>query len=237
VLSVWNTGWQSRIAAVATFAATLFLPIQLAVAIGVTLSAILTLYEYGSDVSVLQMVQRSDGRLEEREAAKDLESGQVVVLDVYGHMFYAGARMLERMLPSPEKAGRPVVVLRLRGRTRVGATLIDVLSTYANRIADVGGRLYLSGLSPHVREQLSANGKLDLSGPVQLFNATPILAESTKQAYADAENWLVQMRLRDDRISGEKETTGETGESGGPDPIASDRSISKPQHKQQRGLK
>jgi hypothetical protein len=45
------------------------------------------------------------------------------VLDVYGHLFYAGARTLEKLLPSSAHgAESPVVILRLRGRAILGAT-------------------------------------------------------------------------------------------------------------------
>ena len=41
ISSVWGTGWGSRIAAMVTFISTLILPIQLAVGLGVLLSAVL----------------------------------------------------------------------------------------------------------------------------------------------------------------------------------------------------
>ena len=59
------------------------------------------------------------------------------MLDVYGSLFFAGARTLEANLPSTAGASRPVVVLRLRGRTRVGATLIDALDEYARDLSRV----------------------------------------------------------------------------------------------------
>jgi SulP family sulfate permease len=189
--SIWDTGWPSRLAIVATFISTLFLPIPVAVGFGVVLSAFLYLSESSTDVSIVELVKRTDGRIEERKQPKQLKSNAVTVLDVYGHLFYAGARTLERLLPSPVGAENPAVVLRLRGRTTVGATLVEVLVTYANRLKDVGGRLYLTGLSEETYDQIVRTGKLRLTGPVRAYEATPIRGQSTQEAVADARAWLI----------------------------------------------
>jgi SulP family sulfate permease len=187
---IWNTGWPSRLAIVSTFLATLFLPIQAAVGIGVVLSAILHLYESSTDVQVVEVVQRPDGRLEERTPPKRLPSHTVTVLDIYGHLFYAGVQTLSRSLPRPEEAEQPVVVLRMRGRTTVGATLIDELTSYAEKLEAANGRLYLTGIGEHVYAQMVRTGKLHETKPVRVYPATPIVGEATRQAVADAESWL-----------------------------------------------
>jgi SulP family sulfate permease len=189
--AVLRTGWPSLLAAVTTFGATLFLPIQAAVALGVVLSALLYVSESSTDVSVVELVEREDGRLQEREPPRRLPSGRATTLDVYGHLFYAGARTLERLLPEARGAERPVVVLRLRGRRDLGATLIDVLARYADAITAAGGRLYLSGVGRHAYDQIVRTGKLRLAGPVRAYEMTPVLGESTREARADAESWLV----------------------------------------------
>jgi hypothetical protein len=38
------------------------------------------------------------------------------------------------MLPAADDASRPIVILRLRGRTDVGATLVEVLDSYADKL-------------------------------------------------------------------------------------------------------
>lgn len=190
--SIWETGWPSRIAFAATFLATLFLPITAAVAIGTLLSALLYISESSTDVAVIQLVERPDGKMEEHASPKTLPSNRVTVLDVYGHLFYAGARTLERLLPSPDTAQNPAVILRLRGRRSIGATLVEVIDTYSERLDKVGGKLYLTGLSQGVYDQVKRSGKLTLSMPVEAYTATPVIGESTHRAYADATIWLVE---------------------------------------------
>jgi SulP family sulfate permease len=141
IRALWFTGWPARASAAVTFAATLLLPIEAAVSLGVVLSMLLFVYNSSGDVTVVQLVERDDGRFEEHTPPKTLASNEVTVLDVYGHLFFAGARTLARELPQLDGAERPVVVLRLRGRADPRATLVDVLSNYADQLARADGRL------------------------------------------------------------------------------------------------
>ncbi|HEU4698434.1 MAG TPA: SulP family inorganic anion transporter [Gemmatimonadales bacterium] len=191
LLAVGRTGWPSLLAATTTFLATLLLPIQAAVGLGVVLSALLYVGTASTDVFVVELRARPDGKIEERPAPSRLTSGETTTLDVYGHLFYAGARTLERLLPSPRDARRPVVILRLRGRHTLGATLIEVLAHYADELREAGGRLYLTGITRHAYDQIVRTGKLRLTGPVRAYEATPVIGESTREARADAETWLV----------------------------------------------
>ena len=190
VAALRNAGWPSVLAGGTTFLATLFLPIQAAVGFGVVLSALLFVTKSSTEVTVVELVKRSDGQIEERTAPRRLPAKRITVLDVYGHLFYAGARTFERLLPSPRGSDRPAVILRLRGRRTLGATLIDVLSQYARDLDAVKGRLYLTGVSQEAYEQVIRSGKLRLTGPVRAHEATAIVWESTRKAHADAETWL-----------------------------------------------
>jgi len=109
---------------------------------------------------------------------------------VYGSLLYAGSRTLQAHLPDPAGSQSPVVVIRLRRRTSLGSTFVKVVGDYSDRLAEVDGRLYLSGLEPSLTDQLRRTGHLD--GPVHTFEATPVVGESTREAYLDAEAWLVK---------------------------------------------
>jgi SulP family sulfate permease len=191
IRSVWAAGTPSIIASCTTFFATLFLPIQAAVGLGTALSALLHVYVSSANVSIVELIEREDGEVVEVPLDRKLRSNQVTVLDVYGSLFYAGARTLERQLPPPSGSRNAVVILRLRGRTSLGATLVAVLADYAERLAAAEGRLYLSGLAPNALRELASGKKLDLQGPVRAFEVTPVVGESTRGARADAEAWLI----------------------------------------------
>lgn len=207
--SIWQTGWVSRITIATTFVAALFLPIQAAVGIGATLAALLYVFRQSTDIVLVELVPLPGGQIEERPPPEQLPSRTVTALAVYGSLFYAGARIFAQALPSPRGAIDPVVILRLRGRTYFGATMIDILYSYAEQVQAVGGRLYLTGVDQGIRAQLERTGKIDVDGPVRIYQATSIIGESSRNAFDDAEAWLVQ-RATDAAASGEvqKDTAG-----------------------------
>jgi SulP family sulfate permease len=191
---IMRTGRVSRIAVVATFLATLFLPVAVAVGIGVVISLLLQLNQEALDLSVVQLRVDDAGHLVETEAPATLPSHRVTVLDVYGSLLYAGARTLQARLPDPTGSDAPAVVLRLRGRTALGATFFAVLADYARRLEAVHGRLYLSGVGPELAETLRRTGGVDVDGPVRVEAATDRIGESTLAAYEAATAWSVRHR-------------------------------------------
>jgi SulP family sulfate permease len=190
VRAILRTGNISRIAVFATFVATLLLPVAVAVGIGVVLSLIMQLNQEAVDLRVVRLMPRDDGAFVERPAGPRLESRQVVLLDVYGSLFYAGARTLQARLPDPADAERPVVVLRLRGRAMLGSTAFAILSEYAERLAAAGGRLYLTGVGPAVLQQLRRNRVVEQVIGVRIFEASDVVGESSLEGYHAAQRWL-----------------------------------------------
>jgi len=199
IQTIMRTAPGSRIALTTTFLATLFLPIQAAVGIGVALSLLLQLRTGAMDLKVVELVPQPDGILRERPPPTRLPSGQVTALDVYGSLLYAGARTLQVRLPDPTGSTAPAVVLRLRGRTSLGATFFVVMADYAHRLEKVGGRLYLSGVDPTMLERMTSNRSLETSGPVKVYQATDIVGESTTDAYHDADAWLIRTAREQER--------------------------------------
>lgn len=82
----------------------------------------------------------------------------------------------------------------------MGATLIEVLDDYADDLADVGGRLYLSGVDEETSRQLRSAGKLDLDKTVHIVPADEVIGESTEEAWESANAWLGSARNDQPRI-------------------------------------
>jgi SulP family sulfate permease len=179
----------SRIAVVTTFVATLLLPVAAAVGIGVVLSLLLQLNRAALDLRVASLSISPDGRVVEGPAPETLESGSVTMLDIYGSLLFAGARTLEVRLPDPAGAVRPAVVLRLRGRTALSSTAIEVLERYSERLAQVDGRLFLSGVDPAIAEKIQRGDSLEVLHRVEIETATDVLGESSRAAYERAKVW------------------------------------------------
>lgn len=194
VATIWRTGRLSQVAMAATFVATLFLPVAVAVGVGVVLSLLLQLDREAMDLRVVELRPLEDGRFAEQPAPATLSSDQVTVLDVYGSLFYAGARTLQARLPEVGQARRPAVVLRLRGRTSLGATFFRVLATYAEQIGEAEGRLYVSGLDPDMADLLARTVPVTVQPPERVFGATPVIGEATWAALHEARAWVVRSR-------------------------------------------
>ena len=183
-----RTGPSPTIAMVMTFLATLFLPIAAAVGIGVALSLLLQLNREALDLKVVELALQANGRFVERPAPESLVGREVTLLDVYGSLYYAGARTLASLLPSPQGASAPVVVLRLRGRTALGVTSYKILTTYAAALDVVGGRLLLSGVAPDLLAQLRRAEHADSEG-LEVYAQTGVIGESSAAAYEAGRAW------------------------------------------------
>jgi SulP family sulfate permease len=188
--TVLRTGRPSQIAFVSTVVATIFLPVTAAVGIGVGLSLLLQVNQEAIDLTVVRLERGENGRLIETPSPGTLASREVTVLDVYGSLLFAGARTLQNRLPTPTGSELPVVVLRLRGRTTLGATAFIVLADYAERLSSAGGHLFLSGVQPDLLEQLQKSHRVDLRDAVTVVPASETMLESTQKAFDEAYAWL-----------------------------------------------
>ena len=81
-------------------------------------------------------------------------------------------------------------MLRLRGRTTLGATAFIVLADYAERLRSAGGHLFLSGVEPDLFDQMRRSRRVDLEDAVTVFPAEETILLSTQQAREEAEAWL-----------------------------------------------
>jgi SulP family sulfate permease len=189
--TILRTNRVSQIAMIVTFVATLGLPVATAVLVGVALSLLLQLNREALDLSVVERVHRPDGTVDEAPVGGQLRSDAVTELDVYGSLLFAGAQTLRAKLPDPTGVERPVVVLRLRGRSSLGATFVSVIDQYADRLHDAGGRLYLGGVDPDLMRMLERTNQINGTSHVRAFPATATVGESTTAAAAAASTWLI----------------------------------------------
>ena len=188
--SILRTGRISQVAVISTFVATLFLPVTAAVGVGLVVSILMQLNQEAIDLRIVELVPVAGGRFQERAAPAQLASREVVLLDIYGSLFYAGARTLQAHLPAPGTATHTAVVLRLRGRVMLGATSFSVLSDYAGQLEAGGGRLYLSGIDQSLVQQMHRTGIFAESGHVKIYEATDLVGGASDNAYRDAQRWV-----------------------------------------------
>jgi SulP family sulfate permease len=178
---IWRTSTTSRALLLATFVATLIVPLQEAILFGVALSFAIFAYHESESTTIVEVVSIEGGAPIEQPAPTVLPSDKVTVLHVYGSLFFAGARNLEEDLPQVDKTQHAVVILSLRGHTELGSTFIEVLERYAHALQANENTLILVSVDPAVYEQLKDTESLKVLGAENVFVASQPGA-STAQA-------------------------------------------------------
>ena len=192
IRTVWQTGSASSVMMIFTFFATLALPLQVAVFLGVLLSFVMHIYRSAEKVDIVEIIPLGNNRYEERPAPKQLPSNQVTILSPVGSLFFAGAVEFEEDLPAVDDTERAVVLLRLRDRDEVGSTFMSVIARYVSNLKANQGKLVLVGVSEPVYHQLEKTGLLEELGEENVYRATSILGDSTLEALQEADAWLAK---------------------------------------------
>lgn len=188
----WKIGRISRLVMLATFLATLIVPLQFAVLFGVAMSILLNTIRQSNKVMITQWVLQPEGFPLEQPPPQRLPSQQLTVLHIYGSLFFAAAKNIEETLPAVGDARRAVVAINLRGKSEIGSTFVTVLQRYSQALQARQGKLMLVGVDPLVRGQLAKTGVLRVIGEDNVFVATPQIGEALNQAVAAANAWLGQ---------------------------------------------
>jgi SulP family sulfate permease len=177
---VWHSGWEPRVIMLSTFVATLLLPVQEAVFLGVALSMLHYLYASSVDVRMVSMTPLDNGSFAEHPAPARLQPGQTVVLAAYGSLHFAAAATLEKKLPAA--APGACVILRLRGVQRAGSTLVTVIEQYAHTLRRGNATLMLAEASPSLHAQLVKTGTVEICGADRVFIEEADVFAATRRA-------------------------------------------------------
>ena len=177
---VWHSGWEPRVILLSTFVATLVLPVQEAVFMGVALSMLHYLYASSVDVRMVGLTPLDNGSFAEHPAPTQLQAGQTVVLAAYGSLHFAAAATLEKKLPDPAPGAS--VILRLRGAQRAGSTLVTVIEQYAHTLRRGGATLMLAEVSPPLYAQLVKTGTIECCGAERVFIEEADVFAATRRA-------------------------------------------------------
>jgi SulP family sulfate permease len=203
IRKVWKTNALSATVFTVTMVATLFLPVQQAIFLGVIIHFLIFIFQSAERMTIMELVPTEEGDFGERPAPKVLPSDQVTMLLPYGSLFFAGARDFEEEAPNAEKAKHAAVIVVLRGKQKLGSTAMAVFAGYAKTLRDNGSRLYLAGISDTLRAQLEKSGFLDAIGEENILIEDELLLASLRSAYDQAQSWLSETSSDDEE---ERET-------------------------------
>lgn len=189
--SVWRTGAVQKVVLVATFVLTMLIPLQYAVLVGVALSVVLYVVRQSNRVTIRRRIYDQSGQQLEVDPPTTLPAGEAVILQPYGSLFFAAAPVFESALPQvTAQSQRSVVILRLRGRSDLGTTFMDVLLRYAQSLQQVGSRLVIVAGSERIFEQLEVTGITQTIGAQSVYLSDQRVGAALRSALRDAEAWI-----------------------------------------------
>src|SRR6195952_3422254 len=188
LLMVWRTGLTQGVIMTTTFVLTLVIPLQYAVVIGVGISIILFVVRQSNKIRVVRWRFKGELLPSEEAPPESLPANDIVVLVVYGSLFFASAQSFVSQLPTvtAESTGA-VVVLRLRGKEDLGSTIIQALLRFQAELGAVGSHLLIAGAERGLIGQLEATRAMADIGADNVFAATRLVGESLNEALARAD--------------------------------------------------
>jgi sulfate permease, SulP family len=189
--SVWKTGLVQKVVLATTFVLTMLIALQYAVLVGVGLSIVLHVVRQSNEVTIKRWTFDDDGNTIEGDPPVQLPGRESVVLQPYGSLFFAAAPVFEAGLPEvAADSYNSVVVLRLRGRTDLDSTFMDVLTRYSQDLRAVDSKLVIVSASDRVREQLELAGVTSMIGRENIYIGDERVGAAVKRANREAVAWI-----------------------------------------------
>ena len=197
IKAVWKTGTVQATVMTVTFVLTMFIALQWAVMVGVGISLILFVITQSNRITIKRRLMEEPGVFVEVDPPDVVPPNEVVILQPYGSLFFASAPVFEEALPTvtPESQNS-VVILRLRGRSDLGSTFMDVLARYAQDLDAVRSKLVLVSADENLLEQFEVTGVTEAVGDGNIYGTDERVGATVKQAHQDATDWVEGNRSR-----------------------------------------
>ncbi|MEA2001505.1 MAG: SulP family inorganic anion transporter [Actinomycetota bacterium] len=191
IKSAWRTGTVQATVMTVTFVLTMLIALQFAVLVGVGISMILFIIKQSNQVTIKRRLMDDSGDFREVDAPDDVPANEVVVLQPYGSLFFASAPVFEEELPNPTEHSRnSVVIVRLRGRTDLGSTFMEILQRYAEALSAVDSKLVIVSADERIHEQLVTTRVAAVIGTENIYTSDEWVGATLRRAYADAAAWI-----------------------------------------------
>jgi SulP family sulfate permease len=174
-----------------TFAMTMIIPLQHAVLVGVGISVILYVIRQSNRIVLKRWQFEPDGRVREIEPPARVGAREVVVLVPYGSLFFAAAPLFEKALPDVTDSTRnSAVILRLRGKSDIGSTFMEILVRYAGALRRVDSKLVIVSDDNRMLEQFAVTGVTEAVGAENIYSSSDWLGATVARANRDAQDWV-----------------------------------------------
>ena len=189
----WRSGRNSKMVLGGTLAATLLLPLEYAIFVGVFLSIVLFLRVTGK-TDLTQLIPRPDSGFDEVPFNRAAPS-PVVTVNLEGDLSFAAVEDLDHELLRCLTAETRVVVLRMKRLRAVGSSAMAMLEHFWEVLKERSITLVVCGIEDELKQVMTGSGLRREIGEQNIFYADIHLFQSTELALARAWN-IVEMARR-----------------------------------------
>jgi SulP family sulfate permease len=153
----------------ATFVATLTIPLEYAVLVGITLNIALYL-QRTTQLQMQEMIPTDRGPFREQPVTAESGARSITFLQLEGSLFFAQAEEFENQLQSLLRSPVRVVIFRLRRVHSIDATMLGVLEQFTSAMLSEGRHVVICGVHPELMERLEHFGLIGLIGEENVFH-------------------------------------------------------------------
>jgi len=190
---VWKTGPVQQVVMGMTFVASLLIPLQYAVLVGVAMSLLLFVVQQSNKITVKEWVPTENILPIEQDAPLAVPSNRPIILVTYGSLFFATAPLFEEQLPTVEdETHNTAVIVNLRKSADLGSTFLKVLDRYTADLHAHDSLLMLAGVTPAVVDQFEKTGLVRKIGRENIFVEGKVIGQSVLAAWDNAEKWVAE---------------------------------------------
>ena len=165
----------------ATFIATLVIPLEYAVLVGILLNIALYL-QRATQLQMKELVRNDSGAYVERPVLRDSDAQQRLI-QVEGSLFFAQAEEWEEQLDAIHSSPAHAVVVRIRRVHSIDSTMLSVFDQFVRRMRSQGRHVLLCGVHRDILARLTDFGLLETLGEENVF-------ETSEGVFASAESAL-----------------------------------------------
>ncbi len=182
----WQSRIQSRVVMAITFIATLVLPLEYAIYLGVLLTILIFLSETGR-INLSYLVVNEEGQFLEMPLKQiNQRDPKIAIINVEGDLFFAAVEDLQNQLENILETDIRVLILRFRRTHLLASTGVMALDQLIKSAYAKGVNILFCGVKPEVQRPLESAGIIDILGEDKIFSAEKMVFESTQMALEKA---------------------------------------------------
>jgi sulfate permease, SulP family len=182
VRMTWQVRSVSRVVMLVTFLSALFLPLHLAIYVGVGLSMLIYMYESSRlRMSYLTLDEKGYFVEHNMDIVTRLHP-KIVLINIEGPLYFGAIDDLERQLIRIFHSQAKVVILRMRRVHLLASSGVTVLENILHQANNLGIIVLFSGVTGEIDQIMRTSGISNLIGPGQTFPASQTLFAATREA-------------------------------------------------------